>query len=142
MRCAFEYLLIPIQTDGVPTSETAEMPLLFPSQDTLHDVFHPAIPFGRSAPPKTQPVPAAPKGSSFQARAELYPAWSVVDDAKSKANTLSAEATKEFEKASAKAQAKAGHIEMYSAKYYAACTLGGLLACVSISPGSVAHISS
>ena len=107
------------------------MPLLFPSQDTLHDVFHPAIPFGRPASPKTQPVPAAPKRSPFQARSELYPAWSVVDDAKNKANALSAEATKEFEKASAKAQAKAGHIELYSAKYYAACTFGGLLACVS-----------
>lgn len=64
---------------------------------------------------------------------DLYTAWSVVDDAKNKANTLSAEATKEFEKASAKAQAKAGHIELYTAKYYAACTFGGLLACVSYS---------
>jgi solute carrier family 25 phosphate transporter 3 len=55
----------------------------------------------------------------------------VVDDAKDKANALSAEAAKEFEKASAKAQAKTGHIELYSAQYYAACTFGGLLACVS-----------
>lgn len=101
------------------------MPLLFPSQDTLHDVFHPAIPFGR---PRSQPEPASPKRTPLQARAELYTAWSVVDDAKNKANALSAEATREFEKASAKAQAKTGHIELYSAKYYAACTFGGLLA--------------
>lgn len=44
---------------------------------------------------------------------------------------LSDEAVKEYEKASAKAQEKAGKIELYSAKYYAACTFGGLLACVS-----------
>lgn len=59
-----------------------------------------------------------------------YVAWSTVDDVKDKTNKLSNEAAKEFEKASAKAQAKAGPIELYSPKYYAACTLGGLLACV------------
>jgi hypothetical protein len=106
------------------------MLLLFPSQDTLHNVFHPSAPFGcRKAP---TPLPT-PKRTPLQARAELFPTWSVVDDAKKKANALSAEATKEFEKASAKAQAKAGTIELYSAKYYAACTFGGLLACVSTS---------
>jgi solute carrier family 25 phosphate transporter 3 len=103
------------------------MPLLFPSQDILHDVFHTSVPFGRAA---SRPVEQ--NRSPRQARSELFPAWSVVDDAKNKANALSAEAAKEFEKASAKAQAKTGHIEMYTAKYYAACTFGGLLACVSI----------
>jgi solute carrier family 25 phosphate transporter 3 len=107
------------------------MPLLFPTQGTLHDVFHPAIPFGRRPDPPAEPAPA-PKRTPLQARSELYTAWSVVDNAKDKASKLSAEATKEFEKASAKAQAKTGHIELYSAKYYAACTFGGLLACVSI----------
>jgi solute carrier family 25 (mitochondrial phosphate transporter), member 3 len=101
------------------------MPLLFPTQDILHDVFHSSTPFGRLQ------RPAEPRRTPLQARSNLYPAWSVVDDAKAKANALSAEATKEFEKASAKAQAKAGHIELYSPKYYATCTLGGLLACVS-----------
>lgn len=62
---------------------------------------------------------------------DLYQAWSVVDDAKGKAKKLSEEATKEFESASRKAQAAAGGIELYSAKYYAACTFGGLMACVS-----------
>jgi solute carrier family 25 phosphate transporter 3 len=75
--------------------------------------------------------PAEPERTPLQAHSELYPAWSVVDDAKKKAHDLSAEAAKEFEKASAKAQAKAGTIELYSLKYYAACTFGGLLACVS-----------
>lgn len=98
---------------------------------TLHDVFHPAIPFGRRPEASPEPAPAAPKRTPLQARSELYPTWSVVDDAKKKASALSAEATKEFEKASTKAQAKAGHIELYTAKYYAACTFGGLLACVS-----------
>jgi solute carrier family 25 phosphate transporter 3 len=106
------------------------MPLLFPTQGTLHDCFHPAIPFSRRPENPVQPN-TAPKRSSLQARPELYTAWSVVDDAKNKANALSQEAQKEFEKASATAQAKAGHIELYSAKYYAACTFGGLLACVS-----------
>jgi solute carrier family 25 phosphate transporter 3 len=113
-------------------SRHAKMPLLFPSQDILHDIFHPSIPFGRSSPslhnPKEIPIMHTP----LEARTELYPTWSVVDDAKSKAKALSAEAQVEFDKASAKAQAKAGHIELYTAKYYAACTFGGLLACVSI----------
>ncbi|KAA8570331.1 hypothetical protein EYC84_002632 [Monilinia fructicola] len=93
------------------------MPSIFPSQNTLHDVFHSPIP--------------TPKRTPLQARSELYTTWSVIDDAKNKANALSAEATKEFDKASASAKAKAGTIELYSPKYYAACTFGGLLACVS-----------
>jgi len=106
---------------------------LFPNYDTLHDVFYHKT--GRpSAVLRSQ---KSNSSSSMRtpppASHDLYTAWSVVDDAKNKANALSAEATKEFDKASAKAQAKAGHIELYSAKYYAACTFGGLLACVSIS---------
>jgi hypothetical protein len=112
------------------TPESLEMPFLFPTQDTLHNVFHPSVPFGRREAPAPRSIP---QRTPLQARAELFPTWSVVDDAKKKAEALSAEATKEFEKASAKAQAKAGTIELYSAKYYAACTFGGLLACVSAS---------
>ena len=100
------------------------MPLLFPTQGTLHDIFNPPTPFSRAQ------RPAEHKRTRLQARSELYPAWSVVDDVKKKAHDLSVEASKEFEKASAKAQAKAGTIELYSTKYYAACTFGGLLACV------------
>jgi solute carrier family 25 (mitochondrial phosphate transporter), member 3 len=107
------------------------MPLLFPTQGTLHDVFHPAVPSGRQVDGlKRAPAPA-PKRTPLQARSELYTAWSVVDDAKNKANALSAEATKEFEKAAGQAQAKGRHIEMYSTNFYAACVTGGLLACVS-----------
>jgi len=68
--------------------------------------------------------------SRYQARPELYGAFSTVDDVKGKAKQLSAEAAAEFDKASAKAQsAVGGKIELYSGKYYAACTVGGLLAC-------------
>ena len=79
------------------------MPQLFPTQTALQSTF---------------------------ARSDLYGAYSVVDNAKDKAQNLSAEAQKEFNKASAAAQAKAGKIDLYSGKYYAACTFGGLLACV------------
>jgi solute carrier family 25 phosphate transporter 3 len=104
---------------------------LFPSQGTLHGVFPQAIPFGRHPEsPKKQPE-ISRKPTPLQARPELYTAWSVVDDAKDKANALSAEAAKEFEKATGKGPGKAGGIELYSANYYAACAFGGLLACVS-----------
>lgn len=71
------------------------------------------------------------RATPYQARPELYGAFSVVEDAKDKAHKLGGEATKELERASAKAGAKAGQIELYSGKYYAACTFGGMLACVS-----------
>lgn len=60
---------------------------------------------------------------------DLYPAYSTIED---KAKKLSAEATAEFNKASAAAQGKAGKMELYSGQFYAACTFGGLMACVSL----------
>jgi len=92
------------------------MPSLFPTQSALQSVFTTSSPFIRK-----QEV--APKSKPF-----TWAAYSTIDDAKDKANKLSAEATKELEKASAKVQGKAP-IELYSAKYYAACTFGGLMAC-------------
>jgi solute carrier family 25 phosphate transporter 3 len=59
--------------------------------------------------PEAKPTP-------FQARPELYGAYSVVDDVKSKAS----------------AQAKSGKLELYTPTYYASCTVGGLMACVRI----------
>ncbi|CZT03412.1 hypothetical protein WAI453_012349 [Rhynchosporium graminicola] len=103
------------------------MPLLFPSHETLHGVFHPANSSSCRETSFQDNIPH--QRTPLEARAELYPTWSTIDDAKNTASALSAEASKEFEKASAKAQAKAGAIELYSAKYYAACTFGGLLAC-------------
>ncbi|KAJ5998629.1 mitochondrial phosphate carrier protein [Penicillium sp. IBT 35674x] len=55
-------------------------------------------------------------------RREAFPAWSVVDEVKKTA-------VHEYETASLTAQNKAGKIELWSPKYYAACTFGGLLAC-------------
>ncbi len=101
------------------------MSSIFPTQATLQDVFcrsaswrKPVV--GDSEPPRSQ----------YLARAELYSTWSAVDDAKVKAQHLGDVAVKEFDKASKKAQAAAGGIEPYTMKYYAACTFGGLLACV------------
>lgn len=94
---------------------------LFPRQESLQHVFaNPAL--FRQAQDKPTP---------YQARPELYGAYSIVDDAKGKAHKLSAEAKAELELASQKAQAKVGGIELYSPKYYATCTFGGLMACVS-----------
>jgi len=95
---------------------------LFPRQETLQHTFgNPAL-FRR----------AHDKPTPYQARPELYGAYSIVDDAKDKAHKLSAEAQAEIDRASQKAQAKVGGIELYSGKYYAACTFGGLMACVSL----------
>ena len=101
------------------------MSYLFPNHQSLRQSFgSPLTP--RSGP--EQPSRATP----YQARPELYgAAYSVADDTKGKARKLSAEAQHEFDKASDAARAKAGKIELYTPKYYAACTFGGLLACVS-----------
>lgn len=107
------------------------MPFLFPSQQTAHAVLFMPSSIGSGPAMHAKPSSVEQKKVPLPAHQELYTTWSVVDDAKSKANALSAEATKEFEKASVLAQEKAGHIELYSPKYYAACTFGGLMACVS-----------
>ena len=95
---------------------------LFPTQSALTSCLTPCSPFLR----KPQPKPKSAEND--------FPVWSAVDDVKSKAGQLSAEAQQEYAKASSKAQAKAGEIELYSTKYYAACTVGGILACVRPSP--------
>lgn len=100
------------------------MPLVLPSQALLSNVFSPQSPHGHSM---KRNVPQNRSTSS-----DLFPAWSAVDDIKHKAEHLSEEAQREIQKASQIAQAKAGKIELYSPKYYAACTIGGLLACVSV----------
>ncbi|KAM6538842.1 Cu/Pi carrier, variant 2 [Fusarium falciforme] len=94
---------------------TATMSPLHPPRDAFQgSVYSPLSPTSRTP---------------YQARPELYSAYSIVDTAKDKAKQLSAEATAEFEKASSKAKPNGGKIELYSGKYYAACTFGGLLAC-------------
>lgn len=103
------------------------MPVSYPTQGALNDVFSTRHPLTRQQPsslPKEQPLSNAPR--------PRFMAWSAAEDIKSKASALSDEAQKELQKASATARAKTGQIELYSSKYYAACTLGGLMACVGI----------
>jgi len=102
------------------------MPSLFPTQSALQGSFGNQSPFAQRASSSANPTT-----TSKLARPELYTAWSVADDAKLKTAQLSDAAAKELQKASDSARAKTGKIELYSAKYYAACTLGGLMACVS-----------
>ena len=72
-----------------------------------------------------QPLNQTPK------RREPFPAWSAIDEAKKTADSMAKEAAREFDIASQKAQQKTGKIEPWTFKYYAACTFGGVLACVS-----------
>ncbi|KAK2781139.1 hypothetical protein FQN52_001786 [Onygenales sp. PD_12] len=99
------------------------MPSIFPSPDILVNAVgakHPL--FGSHTKQQQKPV-APPKDRT------LFPAWSVIDDVKHTAEAVESKAAAEFDKASAKVQAKTGHMELYSGKYYASCTFGGLLAC-------------
>ncbi|KAI1617729.1 MC family mitochondrial carrier protein [Exophiala viscosa] len=88
---------------------------LFPSSSVLCQAFTPTSPYYKPPDPATKPR---------QDRA-VFTAWSAADSAKE----LSEAAQNEYARASEKAQAKVGGIELYSAKYYAACTVGGILAC-------------
>ncbi|GAB1310850.1 Cu/Pi carrier [Madurella fahalii] len=101
---------------------------LFPSFDTLQQTFGSRYPRGG---PQTKPNASSP--TPYQARLELYPAYSIIDDAKDKTKKLSAEAQKEFDAAAQKAKATvkadSGKLELYSGRYYAAATIGGLMAC-------------
>ncbi|MCJ1361308.1 hypothetical protein MMC16_000406 [Acarospora aff. strigata] len=100
------------------------MPLLLPNQHLLNEVFS-----SRSPSSQCQNRAVPQKRSASSTLSDLFPAWSAVDDMKHKAEHLSEEAQREIQKASQAAQAKAGKIELYSPKYYAACTFGGLIAC-------------
>lgn len=101
---------------------------MFPTEGVIAQAFSSQHPLGQSS---SQPQPSA--APEMQKR-EPFPAWSVVEDTKKKADALAKEATRELDLASQKAQAKTGKIEPWTPKYYAACTVGGLLACVSIRP--------
>ncbi|KAE8382816.1 mitochondrial carrier domain-containing protein [Aspergillus bertholletiae] len=96
---------------------------MFPSEDIISSTFSSQHPLDQSR--KQSQFLGAPETR----RREPFPAWSVVDDTKSKANAFAKEASREFNIASQKAQEKTGKIEPWTPKYYAACTVGGLLAC-------------
>jgi len=98
--------------------------MLFPTQSCLNEVFANHSPFSRPAP--------KPRSSEHPLKRPIFSAWSVAESAeaaKAKAGQLTDAAIDKYEKSSAKAQAKTGAIELYSGKYYAACTVGGILAC-------------
>jgi solute carrier family 25 (mitochondrial phosphate transporter), member 3 len=94
---------------------------LFPDSSTVYNTFLPTSCFYKPKAPTPHPQ-----------KRPIFSAWSAADQVKDKAVELSESAAKEYEKASSKAQAKVGGIELYSGKYYAACTVGGILACVRI----------
>jgi solute carrier family 25 phosphate transporter 3 len=79
------------------------MPSLFPTSSALSVVFG-----------KRTPVESSDKTKPSSAQFQI---WSVTEDAERKASELSSAAAKEYQKASSIAQAKAGNIELYSAKY-------------------------
>jgi len=98
------------------------MQSFFPNASTLSATFGHASPYTLKSQPQA-------KRSPYLARSHLYPSWDVAEDAKNKAASLSDAATKELQKASNVAQSNVGKIELYSGKYYATCTFGGLMAC-------------
>lgn len=97
----------------------------FPSASALAATFGTSYPYRTSSNNATSPATRSP----YEARSNLYSSWDIAEDAKNKAAGLSDAAQKELQKASAMAQAKTGTIELYSGKYYATCTFGGLMAC-------------
>ena len=97
---------------------------MFPSEDIISSTFSSQHPLNQSG--KQSQL----SGAAGTKRQEPFPAWSVVDDTKRRADAIAKEASREFNIASQKAQAKTGKIEPWTPKYYAACTVGGLLACV------------
>ena len=89
------------------------MPFLYPTHSTLHTAFSSQSPFAR------RPADANVSKPSKIAPRNIFNTWSAVDDAKSKAGQLTAEAQRELEKASLAVRAKTGQIELYSLNYYA-----------------------
>ena len=101
------------------------MPSILPTPDILVGAFA-----QRRSPSNSTQGEAEPR--LVPKERPLFPAWSAVDDVKNTAQSVEKGVADEWNKASNKVQAKTGQIEMYSGKYYATCTFGGLMACVNI----------
>ena len=97
---------------------------MLPSESTVANIFGSQHPLG---PHNLRPQ------LSVSSKRQPFQAWSVIEDTKQKTDAVAKEAAREFDLASQKTQAKTGKIEPWTGKYYAACTFGGLLACVSLS---------
>ncbi|KKK18289.1 mitochondrial phosphate carrier protein [Aspergillus rambellii] len=93
---------------------------MFPDDQSIVNAFSSQHPWTRQS---------QPSGAAESRRREPFPAWSVIDETKKKADAIAKEATREFDIASKKAQEKTGKIEPWTPKYYAACIFGGTLAC-------------
>ena len=125
LKCQFRCQLADLLSTGIHTYIHTYIYIqphtltMFPSQSTIANVF---------ASPMHSPVTMTGEAPAKQTP---FPAWNVIDETKK-------EASRELNAASQKAQAATGKIEPWSAKYYAACTFGGLLACVSIQPVLIA----
>jgi solute carrier family 25 phosphate transporter 3 len=94
--------------------------MMFPSENVISHAF-----LSQHLSNRTPQTPGATEW-----KREAFPAWSVVEDTKKKADAFGKEAAREYNIVSQKAQAKTGKIEPWTAKYYASCTIGGLMACV------------
>ena len=97
---------------------------LFPTQEALRNAFAPNTAWARRSPDRVV------RKTSIRDQASVFSVWSAADDAKNKAVQVGDKIAAEYNKASEVAKANTGGIELYSAKYYAACTFGGILACV------------
>lgn len=91
------------------------MPSIFPALDNLFASY--------ISPPQQH------KLTPLEAPTHLFPTWSIGDDIKKEARHLGAEAQREMDKASVAVHKQTGEIQLYSPKYYTACTIGGILAC-------------
>jgi solute carrier family 25 (mitochondrial phosphate transporter), member 3 len=100
------------------------MPGLYPDSSTLYNARLPTSPIYKPAAPVEHPQ-----------KRPIFSSWSAADTVKNEAQKVASDAAATYEKASNKAQAKVGGIELYSGKYYAACTFGGIIACVGILNG-------
>ncbi|CAF9909752.1 MAG: hypothetical protein GOMPHAMPRED_006857 [Gomphillus americanus] len=92
--------------------------MLFPNQAALASCFT-----------NGSPTTVRSQNRSLLDRSPPFQAWSVTEDIKKKTSQIGNEISKEYAHASQVAQKEVGGIELYSAKYYMACTLGGILAC-------------
>lgn len=99
------------------------MPHLFPSPSSLSQAFSDCSSSKYASKSSSRPA------DKWNARHGLYTVWSAADDAKGKASRLSDAAMAELERTSSKAQTKVGDIPLYSPRYYAACVVGGVMAC-------------
>jgi solute carrier family 25 phosphate transporter 3 len=100
------------------------MPSLFPSYNALSAVFGGRATSNNPTTEQEKQQPSAGLSGSLRSQrsqhdapAGRYQIWSVSEDAERKASELSKAAAKEYQKASAVAQAKVGGIELYSGKY-------------------------